>query len=291
MKRSSRPSNPSGEGIPPVLTPEELRRFCDFLYRRTGMLFGESKRYYIDRRVADRMAATGAPSFPVYFSHLQSSEDEAERLINSFTVNETYFYREEHQLQCLGRSLLPDIVQNRRPGDLVRIWSVPCSTGEEPYSIAIWLLENWPMVDAYHIDIIGSDIDTRALLAAKDGDYGERALSRLSPEIVERYFEPSRDGSRRIIQDLRESVTFTPINLVDPASVASQGLFDIVFCRNVLIYFDETSRLLAANNLYDSLRPGGYVCLGHTESMSRISDRFDVRRFDDAIVYQRPAGR
>ena len=110
---------------------------------------------------------------------LRAGGAEAELLINSFTVNETYFYREEYQLRCLSRALLPAIVAGRRPGDLVRIWSVPCATGEEPYSIAIWLLENYPAVDAYNIEIVGSDIDTAALEEAKLGRYGERALSRL----------------------------------------------------------------------------------------------------------------
>lgn len=271
-----------------TLTPEDIRRLCEFLYRRTGMIFGESKRYYIERRIAERMAATGTRSFLAYFAHIELDHGEAEHLINIFTVNETYFYREEHQLQCLSRALLPSIIRHRNPGDLVRIWSVPCSTGEEPYSIAIWLLENWPVVDAYHVEIVGSDIDTQVLQDALVGDYGERALSRLSPDLIERYFEPARDGHRRIIEDLRESVKFTVANLVDPASVAAQGLFDIVFCRNVLIYFDDASRLRAVNNLYDALHPGGYICLGHTESMSRISKRYDLRRFEDAIVYQRP---
>jgi chemotaxis protein methyltransferase CheR len=271
-----------------ALSADELRHLCTFLYRRTGMIFGESKRYYIERRVADRMAATGMRPFPAYFAHIEADESEVEHLINIFTVNETYFYREEHQLRCLSRSLLPDIVQNRKPGDLVRIWSVPCSTGEEPYSIAIWLLENWPLVDAYHVEIVGSDIDTRVLLEGQAGYYGERALSRLPPDVVERYFEPAQDGQRQLIQDLRESVKFTSANLVDTTSVATQGRFDIIFCRNVLIYFDDASRLLAVNNLYNSLHPGGYICLGHTESMTRISKRFDLRRFEDAIVYQRP---
>ncbi|EIM28958.1 CheR family methyltransferase [Microvirga lotononidis] len=268
------------------LSPDAIRNLCELLYRRTGMIFGESKRYYIERRVADRMSATGMRTFPTYFSHVQASETEIESLINIFTVNETYFYREENQLQCLGRSLLPNIVRDRKPGDLVRIWSVPCSTGEEPYSIAIWLLENWLMVDAYHIEIVGSDIDTCALQMAVAGDYRERALSRLPPDVIERYFESPYNNSRRIIQDIRESVTFTSVNLVDRASVTTQGRFDIVFCRNVLIYFDDASRLLAANHLYDALNPGGYICLGHTESMSRISNRFRLCRFEDAIVYQ-----
>ncbi|WP_243369611.1 CheR family methyltransferase [Microvirga solisilvae] len=271
-----------------VLSADDIRRLCAFLYTRTGMIFGESKRYYIERRIADRMFATGTRTFPAYFAHIEADASEVEHLINIFTVNETYFYREEHQLHCLSRSLLPNIVKDRRPGDLVRIWSVPCSTGEEPYSIAIWLLENWPLVDAYHIEIVGSDIDTQVLMAAQAGDYDERAVSRLPRDVVERYFDPLRDGHRTLIQDLRESVRFTAANIVDAESVAAQGGFDIIFCRNVLIYFDDASRLLAANNLYDALHPGGYICLGHTESMARISKRFELCRFEDAIVYRRP---
>ncbi len=115
-----------------ALTADEIRRLCQFLHRRTGMHFGESKRYYIERRIADRLAATGMRTFSAYLAHVEADQGEVEQLINIFTVNETYFYREEHQLRCLSRSLLPDIVQSRKPGDLVRIWSVPCSTGEEP---------------------------------------------------------------------------------------------------------------------------------------------------------------
>ncbi len=125
-----------------VLTADEISLLCRFLHRRTGMIFGESKRYYIERRIADRMGAAGMRTFTAYFSHIENDPGEVEQLINIFTVNETYFYREEHQLRCLSRQLLPGVVTGRKPGDLVRIWSVPCSTGEEPYSIAIWLLEN-----------------------------------------------------------------------------------------------------------------------------------------------------
>jgi chemotaxis protein methyltransferase CheR len=270
------------------LSAGDLKRVCEFLYRQTGMQFGESKRYYIERRLTDRIVATRCPDFATYFGQLRTDPVEREALINAFTVNETYFYREEHQLACLSRSLLPDLITSRRPGDKIRIWSAPCSTGEEAYSIAIWLLENWRMVDAYNVEIVGSDIDTRALHAAHEGLYGERALSKLPPEVVEAYFEPSRRHRRKLINDLRESVSFSPANLVDGPSLAGQGTFDIIFCRNVLIYFDDASRLAAARNLYDRLNPGGYLCLGHTESMSRISDRFLVRRFEDAVVFQRP---
>jgi chemotaxis protein methyltransferase CheR len=278
----------SGAG-PDPLGAEELQRVCDFLYRRTGMFYGETKRTYIERRLADGMARAGAPSVAAYLSLLRSSGAEAERLINSFTVNETYFYREAYQLRCLSRALLPAIVARRGPGDLVRIWSVPCASGEEPYSIAIWLLENYPAVDAYNIEIVGSDIDTQVLEEAMRGEYGVRALSRLPPALVGRYFDAPRQGDCRIIQDLRESVKFTAVNLVDARSMAAQGRFDVIFCRNVLIYFDDASRLVTADHLYEALNPGGFVCLGHTESMTRISSRFTTRRFEDAVVFQRPA--
>ena len=271
------------------ITPEEVQRFCEFLYRRTGMSFTEGKRYFIDRRLEDRIAATGSPSFQAYFSLLRADADhEIEHLINSFTVNETYFYREDHQLRCMTANLLDTIASRKEPGGTVRIWSIPCSTGEEPYSIALWLMENWPQVDRYNIEIVGSDIDTRALKAAAEGIYGARALMRLTRDVVDRYFRPVADGDHQIDEGLRNSIEFTRANLIDSQDMARYRDFDLIFCRNVLIYFDDASRRQAAENLYDCLRPGGYICLGHSESMSRISPLFRVSRFPDAIVYQRP---
>jgi chemotaxis protein methyltransferase CheR len=271
------------------ISPEEVERFCDFLYRRTGLSFSERKRYFIDRRLEERIAATGSPSFQAYFSLLRSDADhEIEYLINSFTVNETYFFREDHQLRCMTSNLLGSIVEQKPPGGTIRIWSIPCSTGEEPYSIALWLMENWPQVDSYNIEIVGSDIDTRALKAAVEGIYGDRALMRLSRAIVDRYFRPIADGKHEIDEGLRGSIEFTRANVIDAKDMVRYRGFDLIFCRNVLIYFDDASRRQAAENLYDCLTPGGYICLGHSESMSRISPLFSVCRFPDAIVYQRP---
>jgi chemotaxis protein methyltransferase CheR len=275
-----------------AVTEEEFARLCEFLYRRTGMIFTEAKRYYVERRVNDRMTATGAMSFASYFTRLRSDLDgEVEQFINAFTVNETYFYREDHQLHCLTNELLKRRVAVKPPSEAVRIWSLPCSTGEEPYSIAMWMLENWAQVDAWDIEIIGSDIDTRVLDAARQGYYGQRALMRLTPDLIGKYFETDGPDRWRIIEDLRDSVRFSPVNVMDPAETGVHGRFDVIFCRNMLIYFDDASRRLAAENLYESLLPGGYICLGHTESMSRISPLFEVCRYDDAIVYQRPLER
>jgi len=274
----------------PTLTEDEFRRLCEFLYRRTGMVFNEGKRYYVERRVFERMVATESGSFPSYFARLRTDANrEIELFVNAFTVNETYFYREDYQLKCLSTDLLAERVRNNPRSKAIRIWCAPCSTGEEPYSVALWLLEHWPLVDDYEIEIVGSDIDTQVLDAARAGVFGKRALMRLPADVVEKYFVPAGDDKWQILDDLRESVQFSAVNLVEPEETRLHGQFDVIFCRNVLIYFDDASRRVAAENLYENLLPGGFICLGHTESMSRISPLFEVRRFTDAIVYQRPS--
>ena len=274
----------------PALTEEEFRRLCEFLYRRTGMVFTEAKRYYVERRVVERMTATGSGSFASYFARLRAdAQGEIEQFINAFTVNETYFYREDHQLQCLTTDLLAERVRHKRKGDAIRIWSAPCSTGEEPYSIAMWLLENWPLVDDYEIEIIGSDIDTAVLEAARARRVRQ---ARADAPVAVPDRKVLRAGRRGQLADPRRparSVQFSAVNIVEPGETRPYGQFDVIFCRNVLIYFDDASRRVAAENLYENLLPGGFICLGHTESMSRISPLFEVRRFADAIVYQRPA--
>ena len=274
----------------PHVTEEEFRRLCEFLYRRTGMIFGEPKRYYVERRIHDRMAATGAQTFVQYFAFLRGDvNSEVEHFVNAMTVNETYFLREEQQLEVLS-SLLDMRLKVKSKSQPIRIWSIPCSTGEEPYSIAIWLLEHWPEVDTHEVEIVGSDINTEVLDAARQGYFGQRALMRLSPELTGKYFSAAGEGQWRIIDDLRNSVHFTPANLVDPAGTGLHGQFDVIFCRNVLIYFDDAARRVAAENLYENLAPGGFICLGHSESMSRISPLFEPVRCNNAIVYQRPGG-
>ena len=272
-----------------LLDAEEYRRLCDYLYRHTGMAFTEARRYFLERRVEDRMIATGSSSFASYFARLRANaQGELEELINASTVNETYFFREDHQFTCLTSDLLQARLRLKAPSETMRIWSVPCSTGEEPYSIAIWLLENWPEVDAHDVEIVASDIDTNALEAARAGIFGERALMRVSAALTDKYFTPAGPDRWQILDELRQSVRFTPTNIVERTATRAHGLFDVIFCRNLLIYFDDTSRRVAAENLYESLAPGGYICLGHAESMSRISPLFEVCRFADAIVYRRP---
>ncbi|WP_286192077.1 protein-glutamate O-methyltransferase CheR [Roseomonas genomospecies 6] len=281
----------AGSSQPTVVTDEEFARFCEFIYRRTGLSYGEAKRYFIDRRILERVERSGVSSVQSYLALLRfdSTGRELEEIVNSLTVNETYFWREEYQFACLANSILPEVVRGKRRGEPVRIWSLPCSTGEEPYSIAIWLLENWADVDQYDVEIIASDIDTQVLSAARQGLYDARSVQRLPKWVLDRYFERPSSDRWQIVDSLRNSIEFTRINASDRAQMACMTDIDVIFCRNMLIYFDDVSRREVADSMYSSLRPGGFVCLGHSESMSRISPLFAVRRFTDAIVYQRPA--
>lgn len=274
----------------PHFSDEDFRKFRDFFYRKTGIHFDDSKRYFVDKRIAERMAATASDCFRDYFMLLRYEADAAEMqaLVNVMTVNETYFMREDYQFRCMTTGLLPELVQTNPVGRRLRIWSMPSSSGEEPYSIAIHLLENWPGLDEHDIEIIASDIDTRMLDQAHAGIYSRRAVQHLSREQLERYFHRRAGGDYEICQSLRESVRFTRVNLNDARDTINYKDFDIIFCRNLLIYFDDASRASAAQTIFKALRPGGFICLGHSESMARMSTLFRVRRFSDAIVYQRP---
>ena len=167
---------------------------------------------------------------------------------------------------------------------------MPCSTGEEPYSIAIYLLENWPAVDDYDIEIIASDIDTNVLRIARDGIYDVRSLHRLDRALIQRYFVSAGTKGFRLIDAVRQSVSFIRLNASDPNEMRQISNVDVIFCRNMLIYFDDLSRRQTVELLYDSLQQGGFLCLGHSESMSRISSLFAFRKFPQAIVYQKNGG-
>ena len=275
---------------PVPVTPEEMRAFQDYFYRKTGIRLDAKRRSFTDRRLAERMRLTGAPSFRDYFTlvRFQPGGQELQHLINEMTVNETYFLREEYQFDCLVRHMLDEIVRDRAPGARLRIWSVPCSTGEEPYSLAISILENWSKADIYDIEIIASDVDSRVLGRAREGLYEARALHRVPPALRNRYFHEIGKDRWQVIDDLRQSIDFSLINVVDAAQMAQMRQIDVIFCRNLLIYFDEASRRQVAEAFYDCLRPGGFVCLGHSESMSRISPLFVPRKFPDALVHQKP---
>lgn len=273
----------------PIITEPEFRAFRDFFYERTGIWFETSKRYYVDRRLAERLAALGLSTVGDYLQLLRTDPTgtELQGVINAMTVNETYFYREEYQLRNLVRSLLPEITANKQPGERVRIWVIPSSTGEEAYSVAIYLLEHWPELDRWNVELVASDIDTDVLAKARRGIYSQRAVQQLPPAILRKYFQETTDGYQ-IAPFLRQSIRFTRVNLCNPRETQGYRGFDVIFCRNLLIYFDDASRRVAAQQLYDALNPGGYVCLGPAESLSRVVGLYRPRKFPEGVVYQKP---
>jgi chemotaxis protein methyltransferase CheR len=274
---------------PTVITEAEFQKFREYFYRKTGISFDDSKRYFVDRRLADRIKATKSDDFRSYFMLLrfQSSGEECQLLTNEMTVNETYFFREDHHFDCLVHSILPAIVKHKKDSVPIRIWCMPSSSGEEPYSVAMTLLERWPGIHDWDVEIIASDIDTGILNKARIGIFSERSIRNVPPHLLRKYF--TKVGhDYQICEDLRNAVEFTRANLAEPLDTRNYRQFDVVFCRNLLIYFDDISRRTAAETFFNALNPGGFILLGHSESMSRISSIFNVRRFPESIVYQKP---
>lgn len=272
------------------ITDADFHKFREFFYRKTGIQFDVSKRYFVDKRLIERVEATGAADFRSYFIALRFDNNGAElqELVNAMTVNETYFFRESYQFDCMVNDMLDEVARRKRPGERIRIWSIPSSTGEEPYSIAIYLLERWPQIDRYDVEILSSDIDTKVLDAAQQGVYSARSVGNLPRAYLEKYFKKRNEHEYVVSRDLVSAVEFSLVNLSNPADTRRFRDIDIIFCRNLLIYFDDLSRRVAAEAMYDALHPGGFVCLGHSESMSRITSLFTVRRFADAMVHQKP---
>jgi len=271
------------------ISDQDFKKFREYFYRKTGIRFDDSKRYFVDKRLATRIELTGSENFRSYFTTLRFAADGAElqALVNSMTVNETYFFREEYQFQCLVNSILPEIVATKNHDGPIRIWIIPSSSGEEPYSIAMYLLERWAGINDVDVELISSDIDTKILDQARAGLYSARSTQHLPKAFLQKYFRQTAQGYQ-LSEELRSTVEFTRVNLMEPMEVRPYRNFDVIFCRNLLIYFDDLSRKQAAETFYDALRPGGFICLGHSESMSRISSLYKIRKFPEAIVYQKP---
>ncbi len=273
-----------------TISDDDFQKFREFFYRKTGIHFDDSKRYFVDKRLVERIEATDHESFRSYFVMLrfQTSGEELQVLVNLMTVNETYFFREAYQFNCMVNSMLDELVTRKKTGEPLRIWSIPSSSGEEPYTIAMYLLERWPGIDLHDVEIVSSDIDTAILAQARRGVYSPRSVQNVPPALLAKYFTRQAGGEYRLCESLRDAVEFTQVNLSDAASTRGYRSFDLIFCRNLLIYFDDISRRSAADTFFDALKPGGFICLGHSESMSRISSLFKIRKFPDAIVYQKP---
>ncbi len=274
-----------------ALSPDDYQKVRTLIYKETGMLFEEKKDYYLLSRIENRMAATGVATFKEYYNGLVFGDrlGELSRFIEAVTINETYFFRDYPQLQGFADRVLPKVAERKKAkGDkTLRVWSAACSTGEEPYSLAIILRECLDDSHDWDLHITATDIDTQVLQKAQAGLYGERSVKD-TPVAYRQKYMFQVDGGYRVTNALKEMIEFQQVNLVDRLAMRRMRSYDVIFCRNVLIYFDDESRKKVISSLYDSLAPGGYLFLGHSESVGRITAAFELEKMGDFLCYKRP---
>jgi len=272
-----------------ILSDELFDKFIKLIYKKTGLHYEYNKKYFVQKRVEKRAELLEIETLSEYFMMLKFAEDASEfyRLINDLTVNETYFFRDFPQLSNFAENVLPIFAKEKEGKKKIKIWCAACSTGEEPYTLSIILQEMLERPEEWEIQILASDINTEVLQSAKIGLYDSRAVKDVPPEYLEKYFTKRHD-KHLINLNIRKSVSFKRINLMDEYEMRNINGCDFIFCRNCLIYFDEESRKNVVSSFYESLNYGGFLFLGHSESVGRISSAYKVQRIGDTIVYSRP---
>ncbi|MGB9662772.1 MAG: CheR family methyltransferase [Moorellaceae bacterium] len=267
-----------------ILDHKSFRKLTELVYRTTGLRYDWNKKYYLERRIRERMEALEMEEVERYLRILQFDALERQKFINALTVKETYFFREYEQLKLFAEKVLPRMLEEGpiSSGKTIRVLSAGCATGEEAYTLGIILSE---MLEGEDVDwrVVGIDIDTLALEKAKEGTYDARSVRLIPKEYLHRYL--GADGELyRVKPFLKQKITFAWANLLTGIPEALSP-FEVVFCRNVLIYFDEVSRERVLHNLYQSLVPGGYVFFGHADFVGKFSTVFRPERLGGHLVY------
>jgi len=274
------------------MTDDEFQLIRDLIYNYSGLYFAEDNQFLLERRLSPRLSQHQLTSFHEYYYYLKydmNREQELSDIMDVLTTNETYFFREAFQLRAFSEEIIPELVAVKRGrGDKsLRIWSAGCSTGEEPYTIAMLLLE-MPQLTGWDIEIIGTDISQRVLQHARKGVYGSSSFRVTDDLFKGRYFH-EQEGGFRIADRVRELVTFSRLNLYDQSRFLFLGKMDIIFCRNVIIYFDQPAKKRVIEQYYSTLNPGGFLLLGHSESLMNITTAFKLRHFRNDMVYEKPS--
>jgi chemotaxis protein methyltransferase CheR len=297
-----------------TLRPDEFRLLRDLVAARTGLNFGPEARFTLERRLRERLVVLKLSSFADYYQYLRfgsRAHEEWDEAIDLLTTNETYFFRAERQLRAFQQELLPMLLTQARAHRRLAIWSAGCSTGEEAYTIAILLHQSglfyprlrfgqgasWstfpkpetPVDESPHWDIriYGSDISRRCVASARRGVYQESSFRATPDEIRRQCFHQRLDGWH-VVDAIRQLCHFGQMNLLDEDRTRVLGRADVIFCRNVLIYFDARARKTAIEVLYERLNPGGMLLLGHSESLLNVSTAFELLHLKDDLVYRKP---
>lgn len=271
------------------LRPEEFRMLRDLVNTHAGLHFGDDALVIFDRRLSERVAELQLNGFDEYYKYLRFNvrgPAELDEVIERLITTETYFFRQEYQLRSFSRELLPRLAEANHASKRLAIWSAGCATGEEVYTLAILVHESG-LFDGWEVRIFGSDISKYNVAFARRGIYRNTSFRTTSPEARRSYFEDTNDGAR-VRDGIRRFCHFGQLNLIDAGRASIVGRVDAVFCRNVLIYFDLRSRKTVIENLYDRLLPGGYLLLGHSESLLNVTTAFELVHLSEDLVYRRP---
>ena len=271
------------------LSAENFNKLTQQIYLRLGLHFEDNKSYFLQKRVEKRMESLGFRDpqdyvFMVCYADPEGLEMQA--LANLITTNETYMFREYEQLEGFANYCLPEVLSAKqaRGEQRLRIWSAGCSSGEEPYTLAIIVQEIFPQSQYWDCQIVASDIDENMLAYAEKGAYSWRSVREVPPEYLEKYF--TKKGESWLVRPQAKSlVKLEHLNLSDRLAMRAKRSFDFIFCRNVLIYFDDASRKAAVDHFYNALNRGGYLFLGHSESVGRISSAYKLKRADGHLLY------
>lgn len=266
----------------------------DIIYERSGIYFPDHKKYILENRLLKRIEDNGFEDFDKYIDFLRGDplkDKEFSTLFDVITTNETSFFRDANQLQAFEFTVLPQVIKNIEQTGFkkLRIWSAPCSTGEEPYTLAMIISNRFSQIQnmGWDIEIHGSDISEGVLNSARRGEYSEYSIRNMPPQYLDRYFHKNGNGKYAVRPELKGMIRFSNINLFDGMKVRMFRGMNIVFCRNVLIYFDEAAKKRVIANIYDCLAPGGYLFIGHAESLFNISRAFKLVSINKVLVYQK----
>jgi chemotaxis protein methyltransferase CheR len=280
------------------LKPEEFRLLRDLFAAKTGLHFGLDARFTLERRLRERLGVLNLATFSEYYHYLRfnaRADLEWDEAIDLLTTNETYFFREDHQLRAFKDELLPILVDQARVRRRLSVWSAGCSTGDEVYTIGILLDQSGlfprsPLQGApWDVRVYGSDISRRCINVARRGVYGPSSFRAIDPEVSRRYFIDGPQGMQPV-QYIRDLCHFGQVNLLDDERTRVLGRADAIFCRNVLIYFDAHARRRVIDMFVDRLYPGGVLLLGHSESLLNVSTAFELLHLKDDLVYRKPLG-
>lgn len=259
------------------LRDDDFEKISSFVRSRTGIVLNERKRNLVYSRLVRRLRALRLDSFAAYCDYLDGPDGDGEHgsLINAITTNLTGFFREAHHFDHLGETVLRPLIAGRASGRRrLRLWSSACSTGEEPYSIAMVLRTVLPETGGWDAKVLATDIDTDVVAHARAGVYAADSVERMPASHRSRWLEPAPGGKVQIDRRVRNLITFKQLNLLDDWPM--RGPFDAIFCRNVVIYFDKQEKCVLFDRLADMLHPEGWLYIGHSENLLGISDRFQL---------------